>query len=51
MLDQCEIDLSEKRIDPRDFDADIIAQAEFFAVVAAFDDVLLFVINVVTVGE
>ena len=50
-LNKLEIDLAPKRVNARDFDADVVAQAELAAVAAAFDDVFLLVVVVVVVGE
>ena len=50
-LNQLEIDLSPKRVDACDSNAHVVAEAELAAVTAAFDDVFLFVVVVVVVGE
>jgi hypothetical protein len=39
-LNQLEIDLTAKRVDANDADADGVAQVELAAVATAFDDVL-----------
>jgi hypothetical protein len=43
---ECEIDLAAERVDARDSNAHVVAQAELAAVAAAFDDVFFFVIVV-----
>jgi len=50
-LNQLEIDLSPKRVDPHDLHPHVVAEAELLAVAAAFDEVFFFVVVVVVVGE
>ena len=47
LSEQCEIDLAAKRVDARDSNAHVVAQAELAAVAAAFDEVFFLVVVVV----
>src|SRR5262245_48474122 len=47
---QFEIDLTAECVDSRDPDPDIVAEAEFSAVAASFDDVFFFIIVIIVVG-
>jgi hypothetical protein len=49
--DQFKIDLTAERIDSRDFYVDVVAEVEFLAVAAEFDDVFFFVAVAVVIGE
>jgi len=51
LSEQFEIDLAAKRVDARDSNADVVAEAELAAVAAAFDDAFFLVVVVVVVGE
>ena len=46
LSNQCEIDLTPKRIDTRDLDADVVTEAELSSVAPAFDDVFFLVVVV-----
>jgi len=50
-MNQFETNLAAKRIDPRDFHAHVVAQAEFLAVAAVFDQLFFFVVVVIVVDE
>jgi hypothetical protein len=47
MNNQLKIDLAAERVDADDFDADGVAEAEFAAVAAPFEDVFLLVVAIV----